>query len=127
MIFRFFNRTSVSRDRDCYGLTKISEILGGRPRLDHFEQAGTNRPVQYGRESAHKSRAQGVPSSLGVYMDAIKHISKEENETIRGASEKSAAADSAEPNSKAILQRIPLLLLRQHWRAPSFSCAPTFL
>ena len=41
--------------------------------------------VQYGRESAHKSRAQGAPSSLGVYMYAIQHISKEENETISGA------------------------------------------
>jgi hypothetical protein len=31
-------------------------------------------------------------------------------------------------NSKAVLQRIRLLfLLRQHWRAPSFSCATTFL
>ncbi len=43
------------------------------------------QPVQYGRESAHKSRAQGDPSSLGVYMYAIQHISKEENETISGA------------------------------------------
>jgi hypothetical protein len=55
------------------------------------------QPVQYGRESAHKSRARGAPSSLGVYMYAIQHISKEENETISGAREKSAVADSAEP------------------------------
>jgi hypothetical protein len=37
--------------------------------------AGTNRTVQYGRESAHKIRAQGNHSSLGVYMYAIQHIS----------------------------------------------------
>jgi hypothetical protein len=43
------------------------------------------QPAQYGRESAHKSRALGNHSSLGVYMYAIQHISKEENETIRGA------------------------------------------
>jgi hypothetical protein len=43
------------------------------------------KQVQYGRESAHKSRAQGALSSLGVYMYAIQHISKEENETISGA------------------------------------------
>ncbi len=43
------------------------------------------QPVWYGRESAHKSRARGAPSSLGVYMYAIQHISKEENETISGA------------------------------------------
>jgi hypothetical protein len=44
-----------------------------------------NKQVQYRRESAHKSRAQGNHSSLGVYMYAIQHISKEENETISGA------------------------------------------
>jgi hypothetical protein len=44
-----------------------------------------NKPVQFGRESAHKNRAQGNHSSLGVYMYAIQHISKEENETISGA------------------------------------------
>ncbi len=43
------------------------------------------QPVQYGRESAHKSRARGVPSSLGVFMYTIQHISKEENETVSGA------------------------------------------
>jgi hypothetical protein len=41
--------------------------------------------VQYGRESAYKSRALENHSSLGVYMYAIQHISKEENETISGA------------------------------------------
>jgi hypothetical protein len=44
-----------------------------------------NKPVRYRRESAHKSRAQGDPSSLGDYMYAIQHISKEEYETISGA------------------------------------------
>ncbi len=44
-----------------------------------------NKSVQYGRESAHKSRAQGDPSSLGDYMNVIQHISKEEYETISGA------------------------------------------
>ncbi len=44
-----------------------------------------NKPVQYRRESAHKSRALGNHSSLGVYMYAIPHISKEENEAISGA------------------------------------------
>ncbi len=53
--------------------------------------------VQYGRESAHKSRAQGAPSSLGDYMYEIQHIGNEENETISGAREESAFADSAEP------------------------------
>jgi hypothetical protein len=43
------------------------------------------KTVQYGRESAHKSRAHRDPSSLGDYMYANQHISKEENETISGA------------------------------------------
>jgi hypothetical protein len=50
-----------------------------------------------GRGSAHKSRAQGAHSSLGVYMYAIHQISKEENENISGTREESAVADSAEP------------------------------
>ncbi len=65
--------------------------------------------VQYGRESVHKSRVQGDPGSLDTCMNAVQHISKEDYETIRGAWEKSAAADSAKPNSKAILQRLCLL------------------
>jgi hypothetical protein len=44
-----------------------------------------NKQVQYGRKSAHKSRAWGAPSSLGVYMNAKQHISKEEYETISRA------------------------------------------
>jgi hypothetical protein len=44
-----------------------------------------NKPVQYWRESAHKSRAKGASSSLGFYMYPIQHISKEENKTISGA------------------------------------------
>ncbi len=82
----------MSRDRDCYSLTKISEILGGAkdlacPKdLTILSVAGRyNKPVQYGRESIHKSRAQGNHSSLGVYMYTIQHISEEENETISWA------------------------------------------
>jgi hypothetical protein len=43
------------------------------------------QPVQFGKEFTHKSRALENHSSLGVYMYAIQHISKEENETISGA------------------------------------------
>jgi hypothetical protein len=55
------------------------------------------QPVQYGRGSAHKSRAQGAPSSLGVYMYAIQHVSKEENETISGTREEPAVPDFNKP------------------------------
>ncbi len=44
-----------------------------------------NKPVQCGRESAHKSRAQGEPASHDDCMNAIQHISNEEYETISGA------------------------------------------
>jgi hypothetical protein len=55
------------------------------------------QPVQYGRESAHKSRAARAPSSLGDYMFEIHHINKEENVLISGTREKSGVGDSAEP------------------------------
>ncbi len=56
-----------------------------------------NQPVQYGRESVHKSRAARAPSSLGDYMYEIHHINEEENMLISGTREKSAVGDSAEP------------------------------
>ena len=43
------------------------------------------RPVRYGRESAHKIRAQGDPSSLGDYKNVNEHFSMEEYETISRA------------------------------------------
>jgi hypothetical protein len=49
MCLPFFDRTPVGRDRDCYSLSKISEILGGRQGFgmcqgfDHIEHSG---PVQ---------------------------------------------------------------------------------
>ncbi len=65
-----FCRTSVSRDIDCYSLAKISEILAGAnicrcQYLCVFCMAGHyNKPVQCGRESAHKSRAASGSSTL---------------------------------------------------------------
>ncbi len=55
------------------------------------------QPVQYGRESSHKSWALGNHSSLGDYMYEIQHISEEENVLISGTREKSVVGDSAEP------------------------------
>ncbi len=69
---RFFDRTSVSRDRDCYGLTKISEILGGhqifgmRQRFDHFEHGG---PVQTGQYSTGES----LPIKAG-HRELLRHL-----------------------------------------------------
>jgi hypothetical protein len=55
------------------------------------------QPVQYGRESTHKSWALGNHSSLRDYMFKIQHINEEENVLISVTREKSAVGDSAEP------------------------------
>ncbi len=83
--------------RDCCDLTGISSsggslTFGYRVDLGRYKQ-----PVQYGRESAHKSWALGNYSSLGEYMFEIHHINEEENVLINGTREKSAVGDSAEP------------------------------
>jgi hypothetical protein len=41
--------------------------------------------VQCGRESAHKSRAQGSLASLDIYMNGHQHLIREKYETISGA------------------------------------------
>ncbi len=62
MFFQFFDHTPVSRNRDCYSLTKIREfsadakVLVDAKVLTILSMAGRyNKPVQYGRESAHNS------------------------------------------------------------------------
>jgi hypothetical protein len=55
------------------------------------------QPVQFGRESAHKSWALGSYSSPGDYMFKIHHINEEENVLISGTREKSAVGVSAVP------------------------------
>jgi hypothetical protein len=55
------------------------------------------QPVQYGRESTHKSWALRNHSSLGDYMFRIHHINEEENVLISGTREKSSVGDSTEP------------------------------
>jgi hypothetical protein len=44
-----------------------------------------NKLVQYRRESAHKSRAQGGLASFDDYMNANQHLIQEKYETISGA------------------------------------------
>ncbi len=44
-----------------------------------------NKLVQYGRESAHKSRAQEGLASLDDCMNGNQHLNKEKYETINGA------------------------------------------
>ncbi len=104
MFFRFFNRTPISRDRDCCGSAENSEISGGRQvfglrqRFDHFDHG---RPVQ----TAGTVWEESPPIKAG-HWGAIPHlettcarfnINKEENVLISGTREKSTVADSAEP------------------------------
>ncbi len=44
-----------------------------------------NKPIQYGRESAHKSWAQGGLASLDIYMNGNQHLIREKCETISRA------------------------------------------
>ncbi len=89
--------------------------------FDIFSMAGRyNKPVQCGRESAHKSRAEGGHASLDDSMHREQHHHQGEvGDFQRGL--KSAAADSAEPNSKEILLR-----LCQHFADTKILSAPIF-
>jgi hypothetical protein len=46
---------------------------------------GYNQPVQYGKESTHKSWAQGGLASLDIYMNENQHLIREKYETINEA------------------------------------------
>jgi hypothetical protein len=89
VFFRFFNRTPIRGDRDCYGLVEISEISGGCQVFDHFEHGG---PVQ----ASGTVWEEGPPIKAGHWR-TIPHlettcmrfnINKEENVLISGTREK---------------------------------------
>jgi hypothetical protein len=94
LLLPIFDRTPVSRDIDCWILAKTSEILAGADILSTpifcdipAWRAGTNRPVQCGRESAHKSGAVSVNQSLGDCMRTGQHLQGGEHQ--RGLGEAS--------------------------------------
>jgi hypothetical protein len=106
--FRFFDRTPISRDRDCHSLTKISEILcrrqrfGLRQRFDHFEHGG---PVQTGRYSTGES-----PPIKAGHRGTISHL-------------ESTCTRSAGPKRSQQLQILPSLTIRQFFTGSAyFSC-----
>ncbi len=81
LLLPVFDRTPVSRDIDCYSLAKISEISAGvdilsTPIVVTFSawQAGTNKPEQCRRESAHKNRVASGNSTLGDCMWRVQHL-----------------------------------------------------
>jgi hypothetical protein len=133
--FGFFYRTPISRNRDCNGLAENSEISGGRQvfglrqRFDHFEHGG---PVQ----TAGTVWEESLPIKPG-HWELPPHLEStctRFNTSARRRTRPSAGLERSQQllppslNSKAIPQRVRLLfLLRQHWRTPSFFCAPLFL
>jgi hypothetical protein len=129
-----FDRTPIGRDRDCCGLTEISEISGRRQyfglrqTFDHFLvwRAGTSSRYNTG-ESLHKK------AGHREFLPHLESTCTRFNTSARRRTRPSAGHERSQQlqispslNSQAILQRVRLLFLqRQHWRAPSFSAAPT--
>jgi hypothetical protein len=91
VIFRFFNRTPISRVRDCYGLVVNSEISGGRQvfgrrqRFDHFDHgelvqtAGTVREESLPIKAGHWRAIPRLETTCTQFS-----INKEENMHISG-------------------------------------------
>jgi hypothetical protein len=136
VFFRFFDRTPVSRDRDCYGLTEISDISGGsqrfglRQRFDHFEawRAGTSSRYSTGESPPIKAGHWGTIPHLESTCTRFNTSARRRTKPSAGPERSQQLQILPSLNSKAILQRVRLLfLLRQQWWAPSFSSAPTFL
>jgi hypothetical protein len=63
-----------------------AKVLVDAKLLTILSMAGRyDKPVQCGRESAHRSRAQRGHASLDDYMNANQHLIQEKYETISGA------------------------------------------
>jgi hypothetical protein len=115
----------VSRDRDCCGLTNISEILGGRQRFgmrqrfDHFECGGL---VQTGRYSTGES-----PPMKAGHRELLPHLES----TCRriNISAKRRTRPSAGPERSQQLQILPSLIVRQFFSGSAYSscCANIFV
>ncbi len=134
--FRLFDRAPISRDRDCCGLTEISEIsgrrqgFGRRQRFDHFEawRAGTSSRYKTGESPPIKAGHWGTIPHLESTCTRFNTSARRRTRPSAGPERSQQLQISPSLNSQAILQRVRLLFLqRQHWRAPSFSLAPTFL
>ncbi len=129
-----FDRMPISRDKDCWGLTEISKIsgrrqyFGMRQTFDHFLVWGAGTSSRYSTgESPHKKA--GHREFLPHLESTCTRFNTSSRRRTRPSAEHERSQQLQIPpslNSKAILQRVRLLFLqRQHWRAPSFSAAPT--
>ncbi len=83
--FRLSDRTLMSRDRILQFSQELVKICVAANNFDlrvYFGMSGRyNQPVQYGRDSAHKSRAGWSVISLRVYMTERQHIYEDLNES----------------------------------------------
>ncbi len=123
-----FDRTPISRDRDCYGLTEISEISGGRQRFGLLWRAGTNSRYSTGESPPMKAGHRELLPHLESTCTRFNTSARRRTRPTAGPERSQQLQIPPSLNSKAILQRVRLLfLLHQHWRTPSFSCAPIFL
>jgi hypothetical protein len=83
--FWLSDRTLRSPDRILEFSQELVKICAAANNFDfriYFGMSGRyNQPVQYGRDSAHKSRAGWAVFSLGVYMTERQHFYKDLNES----------------------------------------------
>ncbi len=88
---------------------KICAAVNNLDLSIYFGMSGRfNQPVQYGRDSVHKSRAAWAMISLGVYMSERQHIYEDLNESSSaspGGSQQLEIPPS--PNSKRAVRHRP--------------------
>ncbi len=84
--FRLSDRTLRSRDRVLEFSQELVKICAAANNFDfrvYFGMSGRyKQPVQYGRDSAHKSRAAWAMLSLGVCMRERQHMYEDLNESF---------------------------------------------
>ncbi len=105
MNFRLSDRTLRSRDRILEFSQELVKICAAANNFDfriYFGMSGRyKQPVQYGRDSAHKSRAGWAVFSLGVYMTERQHIYEYLNESSSASPGGSQQLEiQPSPNSK---------------------------
>ncbi len=127
MFFRFFDRTPTSRDRDCYGLTEISETSGRcqrfglRQRFDHFKawRASTSSRYSTGESLPIKAGHWGTIPHLQCTCTRFTTSARRRMIPSAGPERSQQFQILPSLNSKAIPQRVPLLFrLRQHFCRP---------
>jgi hypothetical protein len=124
VFFRFFDRTPISRNRDCYGLAGNSKISGGcqvfglHQRFDNFEHSGLVQTDGTEREESLPIKAGHWRTILHLATTCTRFNTSARRRTCSLAGPERSHQLQIPPslNSKAILQRVRLLfLLRQHF------------